>query len=71
MSTPTLTSRTDTDITVAWTQLTGTDTGNSDILTYNLYWDDGTTTVDTQLVDQLVYTYSVTGGLTAGTAYLF
>ena len=41
MGTPTMLSRTKTSITVQWTALTGAQTGNSAILTYNLYWDGG------------------------------
>jgi hypothetical protein len=37
---------TDYELYIEWDALTGTDTGNSDILSYSLVWDDGTGTVD-------------------------
>ena len=35
-------SKRETEITLSWSELTGVATGNSDILSYNLYWDDNT-----------------------------
>jgi hypothetical protein len=35
-------SKRETEITLSWSELTGAATGNSDILSYNLYWDDNT-----------------------------
>lgn len=43
-------SKTETEITFAWSELTGSLTGNSDILSYNLYWDDNTGVVNKLLV---------------------
>jgi hypothetical protein len=70
MSTPTYSAISETSITVDWTALTAPDNGNSDITTYNLYWDSGTGTSSISLTDSLVTTYTVSG-LTAGTTYLF
>ena len=61
MSVPTLSSRTKTSITIGWTALTGTSSGNSDILSYNLYWDNGSGTTTIQLTDSLVTSWSVNG----------
>ena len=33
-------SKTETEITLAWSSITGVATGNSEITTYNLYWDN-------------------------------
>ena len=35
---------------VEWTALSSPDTGNSDILSYNLVWDAGSTTTNVDLV---------------------
>ena len=70
MSTPYVTDKSESHLTIAWDAPTGTDTGNSDITTYTLYWDDNTDTVNVELVDNLVLTYTVTG-LTAGEDYKF
>ena len=45
-------------------------TGSSDITSYILLWDANTGTVNIQLSNALVYTYTVSG-LTAGNTYLF
>jgi hypothetical protein len=52
---------TDLQIHVKWTGLTGTSSGNSDILSYNLYWDNGSGTTNLQLTDSLVTSYTVLG----------
>jgi hypothetical protein len=53
-----------------WTELTGTATGNSAILSYNLYWDNGTGNSNIELVDSLQTNFTVTG-LTGGVNYKF
>lgn len=50
--------------------LTGTAIGNSPILAYNLYWDDGTGVLDIELVEQIVFEFTVTG-LVGGVNYKF
>ena len=52
---------TDLQIQVEWTGLTGTSRGNSDILSYNLYWDNGSGTTNLQLTDSLVTSYTILG----------
>ena len=46
-------STTDVQIEVDWSPLAGNASGNSPILSYNLFWDDGTGTTSLQLVDLL------------------
>jgi len=70
MNTPTVVLQTDTTITVQWTALTGTQTGNSPILSYNLYWDNSSGTAVYELTDSFVTTFTVTG-LTGGQNYIF
>lgn len=71
MATPTSGSATGaTQIQVDWTALTGTATGNSPILSYNLYWDNALVAVTIPVTDTLVTTYTFTG-LNAGTTYRF
>lgn len=57
-------------IEVSWTALTGDDTGNSEILSYNLYWDHGTGTTDIFVIDSLV-TSTIISGVTPGSTYKF
>jgi hypothetical protein len=52
-------------ITVEWNPLTGSNTGNSPILSYKLEWDAGTGTVNITLIEALITNYTVTG-LTEG-----
>lgn len=70
MAVPVKGASTDTEITVSWTALTAPATGNSDILSYNLFWDNGSGTVDIELTDSLVTSYTVSG-LTGGLTYKF
>lgn len=66
-------SSTDTEVTLHWTPLTGVDAGNSDVIAYSLYWDQGDNTkaeADVELIDALVTTFTVTG-VTGGTTYRF
>ncbi|CDW74138.1 pa14 multi-domain protein [Stylonychia lemnae] len=52
----------DTQIDVQWAPMTtGLTTGNTPILSYNLYWDDGTSTVTIPLIDELVTSYIIEG----------
>jgi len=61
---------TDTEIILSWIPLTGVDAGNSDIIAYSLYWDEGIDTkteADVPLYDANVNQFtvmSVTGGVT-------
>jgi len=62
-------SSTDTTITLNWVGLEGVSAGNSEVLAYSLYWDQGDSNaeVTTELVDALVTTFtvnSVEGGMT-------
>jgi hypothetical protein len=68
MNTPTQVFSTDYNIEVNWVELTGDATGNSDILSYNLYWDDGTGTIDIELCDAVLSSFTVTG-LVGGVDY--
>jgi len=70
MSAPTLVSKSDQTIAIEWTALVDPATGNSAIVSYNLYWDEATTTVDIELTDTLTTTFDV-NGLTGGETYLF
>jgi Fibronectin type III domain len=55
---------------VDWTALTGTSTGGSTILTYNLYWDNNSGSPTLFLLDSLVTSETITG-LTVGSNYIF
>jgi hypothetical protein len=68
MNAPTLVSKTDLDISITWADITGSNTGDSTILAYDLLWDNGLGTVSIQLIESLVNTYSVSS-LTGGTTY--
>ena len=63
-----MTSVSDSSISLSWTGLTGTDTGNSAITSYNIYWDNGSGTLNLPLMDSLVTSYTISG-LTGGTTY--
>lgn len=47
-------SKTETEITLAWSPLTGVATGNSLITSYNLYWDNNSGTVNILVVSGLM-----------------
>lgn len=47
-------SKTETEITLAWSPLTGIATGNSAITSYSLYWDNNSGTVNVLVVSDLV-----------------
>jgi hypothetical protein len=71
MSSPTISSYTDTSITLTWTALADPATGNSPILSYSLYWNEGTlSSPSVALIDSLVTTYTISG-LTGGQTYSF
>lgn len=70
MAVPVITSYSDSQIVVSWTDLTGTDTGNSPITSYNLYWNDGTGDADIQVLNALVTSYTF-GGISGGLTYKF
>lgn len=64
---------TDTEVTLHWTPLSGVDAGNSDVIAYSLYWDEGDSTkadADVPLVDAAVTTFTVTG-VEGGRTYRF
>lgn len=71
MAAPTVFSYSDSSIILIWSSLSASVNGDSDITKYELYWDDGTTTTNIQLTSALVNTYTINGGLTGGTDYLF
>jgi len=58
-------SKTESEIVVSWTALTGLQTGNSEILGYVLYFDNSTGTTNLLLIETLSLTYIVSG-LTGG-----
>ena len=70
MTVITVTSKTENQINIAWTVLTGIQTGNSVILGYTLYFDNASGTTNIKLTDTLLTTYNV-GGLTGGLNYKF
>lgn len=54
-----------------WTALSGTDTGNSPITSYALYWNSGSGSVANVLVTEaLITTYQFTS-ITGGSTYYF
>jgi len=57
-------------ITIRWNAMTGSSTGNSNILSYNLQWDAGTGTLGSTLIDSLTTSFTV-NGLTVGSPYIF
>lgn len=63
-------SSTENTIVVEWLTLTGAETGDSEILSYNLYWDDASTNLDIELIDAIATTFTVTG-LVGGNNYQF
>jgi hypothetical protein len=71
MDPPTQLVSTDTTIQVEWLPLvTGSGIGNSEIFSYNLYWDNGTGSTSIELVDELTQQFTVTG-LQGGLNYKF
>jgi hypothetical protein len=70
MNAPFLVSRTKATMTIKWIALTAPATGNSNIISYNLYWDNGLGEITIELADSLITEYSLTG-LIGGTFYKF
>ena len=56
MNTPVIDTYSDTFINVKWTALTGSNTGNSPITSYALYWNAGSGTSPTTLVTEALIT---------------
>jgi hypothetical protein len=63
-------SKTETEISLAWSALKGVLTGDSAITEYILYWDNGTGVVDILLTNQNILNYRVKG-TTGGVTYRF
>lgn len=53
MVAPTEVLSTENTIEVAWVELEGLETGDSEILSYNLYWDDASGQLDIELCDEI------------------
>ena len=70
MPAPTITSYSDTSITVSWTALTSPLNGDSDILSYDLRWNNGAGLPTIELSNVLATSYVVTS-ITPGTTYAF
>ena len=71
MSSPALgTDNTETHLEITWSELTGEDAGNSEILGYQLYWDSGTGVADIALLEA-TGTSHVQTSLTPGQPYIF
>jgi hypothetical protein len=70
MQAPTEVYSTDLEIKVEWLSLSGLPTGDSAILSYNLYWDNGTGSTDIELTDSLVTEWTVSA-LQGGENYKF
>jgi hypothetical protein len=63
-------SKRETEITLSWSSLIGIATGNSDILSYNLYWDDNTGIPSILLASDLITNFTVKG-TSGGKTYKF
>lgn len=65
-------SSTDVTLTLNWAPLTGAQAGNSDVIAYSLYWDNGVSGADAdiELTDALVTSFTVNGVL-GGQPYKF
>mmetsp|Transcript_9438 Transcript_9438/g.8956 ORF Transcript_9438/g.8956 Transcript_9438/m.8956 type:complete len:266 (+) Transcript_9438:2179-2976(+) len=63
-------SASDTSIEVSWGALVASANGDSDVTAYELYWDNAGGTVNTQLIKDLITSYTVTG-ITGGSTYKF
>lgn len=73
MSAPVIASYSDSSINVTWTALSSPDNGNSDILAYELVWDQGTDTTPSVDLSNTLTTYYVLSSsqITSGTKYRF
>ena len=56
-----VTSNSETEVTLVWSPLVGTSTGNSDITQYHVYWDANSGTADVLLVSGQMLSYTVSG----------
>lgn len=64
-------SKTDYEIILQWSAFNSPENGDSEIITYNLYWDEGDgLDVDVSITDSLVTQYLI-NGLTGGETYTF
>jgi hypothetical protein len=70
MAVPVTVTVTEAQIDLSWSALASPADGNSAVLAYNLYWDNGSGTTAIALLDALSTTLSVPG-LTGGTYYRF
>jgi hypothetical protein len=70
MAAPAQTAVTEAQISIEWPALTSPDDGNSAVLAYTVYWDNGGGTPSLPLLDALQTSVSV-DGLTGGTTYRF
>lgn len=70
MAVPVTVTVTEAQIDLSWSALTSPANGNSAVLAYNLYWDNGSGTTEIALLDALSTSLSV-AGLTGGTNYRF
>lgn len=70
MSAVTLTASTRDSMTVAWSALSGSAAGNSEVTGYDLRWDSASGSTIYQLSESLSTSYTVTG-LTAGITYKY
>jgi hypothetical protein len=72
MSAPVIASYSDLQINVTWSPLTSPSNGNSPILSYQLFWDNGSGTPSIQLVSAQATWFMVpTAMITPGTTYSF
>jgi len=62
--------KTDTEITLSWSSLTGTQTGNGVITSYNLYWDNNSE-ISNILVSEGILTSFKVQGTVGGKLYKF
>lgn len=63
-------SKSETEIKLVWSALTGSLSGDSPITAYSLYWDDGTGVINILLTKDYVLNYHVRGTI-GGTTYQF
>lgn len=68
MGAPSVSSYSDSFMTLSWTALVAPATGNSDITAYELYWDNALGTVNILLTSTTATSYTVSG-LTGGSTY--
>jgi len=66
----TVDSKIETEMSLSWTALEDPATGNSAIVSYNLYWDNASGTTNIEVLDLLITSYTITG-LTGGETYVF